>query len=336
MAKHKQSGSSANLSTRSSKRRALIAVALSLLGTLAGCTRAKPPSTPLHLAHTTTTLRLPGIGPCGGDPNEAVTIDPLRPLAVLVHGCHSTQEDFATLAEILSIHEQQTVCFRYDDRERVSTSAAQLRSALEQLSQQLVERNVVVLGHSQGGLVARAAVTTSQEDGPMKLPAGRYRLVTVSAPFGGIRAAAHCGSVPYHLASLGVTIAVCRGISGAKWNEIHPNAAMVTSPAPLDPAIGEHLKIVTDERESCRRYSPDGRHCMQDDFVFSVAEQHNARIERDPRVVETPIAAGHVEVVGARHEPRKLLETLQQHGMMRETSPEQRIVLERMIATHGW
>lgn len=316
--------------------RALLTSAVCLLALLGGCTRMRPPSSPVHIAHTTTTLRLEGIVSCDAQQSEAVTVDPMRPMAVLVHGCHATREDFALLADVLSIHEQQTVCFRYDDRERVSTSAARLRTALEALSQQLVSRDVMVLGHSQGGLVARAAVA-SPADEPMKLPKGRYRLVTISTPFGGVKAAGPCGSVPYHLASFGVTVAVCRGISGAKWNEIHPHARMVQRPNALDPAISEHLAILTDERESCRRYSPDGRHCLQDDFVFSLAEQHNPQMERDPRMVKTtPISAGHVEVVGARHEPRKLLEALQEHGMMRATSPEQRIVVERMIAKQGW
>jgi hypothetical protein len=126
-------------------------------------------------------------------------------------------------------------------------------------------------------------------------------------------------------------------VSGAKWNEIHPRAAMVRRPAALAPAVREHLTIVTDERDTCRVYSADGKRCLQDDYVFSVAEQHNPHIERDERVVQAPVVAGHSEILGARGDtPQKLLEALQNRGLLRATRPEEQLMLERLTANMGW
>lgn len=283
-------------------------------------------------------LDLPGIGDCNEPERTELRLDPARPVTVLVHGCHSSGQGFRALAEIFELHDQQTVCYRYDDRESVALTAARLRANITQLAKRLAQPRVMVFGHSQGGLIARAALAAPDEDGVSEhpLPDGAYRLVTVSSPFGGIRAASNCGSVLYHIASLGVTVAVCRGISGAKWNEIHPRARMVQKPGALDPRVSEHLTIVTDERDTCRRYSPDGTRCLQDDYVFSLDEQYNQRIERDRRVVRSPITAGHVEVVGARGEPKKLLRTLQLHGLLRPTRPDELQALERLVARFGW
>jgi pimeloyl-ACP methyl ester carboxylesterase len=324
-----------------SRRRAWLYRTLSPLGCAlilclysAGCTKHIQPVTKVQLG-SSTTVPLAGITACDGASADALSLDPARPLVVLVHGCHSSNRSFESLAKVFAVHDQQTVCYRYDDRASVSQSASGLRSALEQIATRLQRPEILVFGHSQGGLVARAAL--SQAEGEHALPGGNYRLVTVSSPFGGIRAAKHCGSVLYHIASLGVTVGVCRAIAGAKWNEIHPGARMVRLPPELAGTVREHLTIVTDERDTCRRYSADGKRCEQDDFVFTVAEQHNARIERDQRVVRSSIAAGHVEVVGAHgSEPKKLLRVLQAHGMLRETRPEEELAVERLTARLGW
>ncbi len=244
---------------------------------------------------------------------------------------HGSGAGFGMLAEAFRADDRQAVCFRYDPRASLLASARKLRAAVTELARHSLE--IVLIGHSQGGLVARAALARSEQ----KLPSqGHYRLVTVSAPFAGIRIARSCGSVPYHLVSFGVSYAVCRAISGASWNQIHPGAAMVRAPAELDPAVAEHLLVVTDERDTCRRFSADGLRCLQDDYVFSEAEQHNARIERDRRVVAAPIAAGHVEVVGAQGPPRKLLHALQRHGVLSAQLAEKAALFEEQSAKAGW
>jgi hypothetical protein len=97
---------------------------------------------------------------------------------------------------------------------------------------------------------------------------------------------------------------------------------MVKKPNTLDPMVREHLTILTDERDTCRRYSPDGTRCLQDDYVFSLAEQRNQHIERDDRVIKSAIAAGHIEVLGVHSEPRKLLHVLERNGLLRSARLE--------------
>lgn len=283
-----------------------------LLALMLSCcaTRVVPAMTPLRVGSER--LELPGIGACGADDQE-VAIDPRRPLAVLVHGSNATGRDFATLAQLLALHGRQAVCYRYPHRDSLANSAARLRSALLRIAELVDRPDVLVLGHSQGGLVARVALTARADH---TLAGGHYRLVTVASPFGGVRAARDCGSVWMHLASFGMSAAMCRAITGAKWNEIHARSALVRAPHALSPAVREHLTIVTDERDTCRRYSLDGLRCLQDDYVFSVAEQHNARIEEDERVVQRAIRVGHAEVVGARGTPEALIEVLEQSGQI--------------------
>jgi hypothetical protein len=326
-------------------RRLRLRVALLIsCASLFGCATIRVPSTPLKLGEVTR-LDLEGIGDCAAPERTDLPLDPDRPLVVLVHGSHSSANSFRALTEMFALHEQQTVCFRYPDRESLTASATRLRHAIARLSQALRRPEIMVFGHSQGGLIARAALssrevasTWGKNPDARPLPEGDYRLVTVSSPFGGIRAARNCGSIPYHIASLGVSLIVCRAISGAKWNEIHPRSSMVTKPAMLDPMVREHLSIVTDERDTCRRYSLDGTRCLQDDYVFSLAEQRNRRIERDDRVVESSIVAGHIEVLGGRGEPQKLLQALVRHGLLRSKLPEDPALpgTEKLTAGRGW
>ena len=315
---------------RSGSRSALLLVLLLGLSTL-GCAKVIH-STPVRVGNAPL-LDIGGIAACGDPTSSEVALVAKRPLVVLVHG-YGSERDFRNLSALFALHDQQTVCFRYDYRARVRRSAESLRSAITQLVRRLDPSDVLVLGHSQGGLVARTALT-ARADTP--LPSTRYRLVTVSSPFGGIRAARDCGSVPLHLGSLGMTMAVCRAVSGAKWNEIHARSSLVRNPASLAPAVREHFTIVTDERDTCRRYALDGKRCLEDDYVFSVAEQRNARIERDERVVQSAIIAGHSEIVGAQGDtPRKLLKALQSQGILRDTRPEDAPAVERLTARIGW
>ena len=125
-----------------------------------------------------------------------------------------------------------------------------------------------------------------------------------------------------HVLSLGITAAICHGITGSKWREIHPQAELVTSPGGLVENVREHLMIVTDETGTCRRSSDDGS-CLEDDFVFHVDEQRNPILLKDPRVTEVVMAAGHGAVVGTENRPpHDLVRLLQEHEVMAPTPPE--------------
>lgn len=287
---------------RSPARRLLGLALASGLG-LGGCgtTVAAPP--PLRFerasdAATLTTVVAPDLFPCRRDPRAGVTIDVDRPVVVLVHGCHSSPERLAPLARALESEGQQAVCFRYDDHESLEDSARRLVAALQALKPHLASRHITVLGHSQGGLIARRALVRDR-DGALPDDDGfRYELITVSSPFHGIQSSAGCGSVLLHVFSLGATAVVCRAVAGAMWSEIYPQSSFMRHPGHLLASVDRHFQVVTDERRACRRRDPATGRCVRRDFVFTLAEQVAPAVESDPRASYAVVEAGHAEIVG--------------------------------------
>ena len=271
-------------------------------------------------------VTIPGLAACSDGASAVHRIDPDRPVVLLVHGCYSSGGRFRSLAEVFELHGQQTLCFNYDFRDSLRDSGDQLDAALRELRRHMRDPNVTILGHSQGGLVARAAL--SRDDEPL---VGRDRLVTVSSPFAGIRAASDCGSLVLHVATLGITVAVCQIATGSNWSEIHPKADMVREPAVLRPTVSDHLAVMTRERDTCRRYGPSGT-CEESDFVFALEEQDNPKLLEDPRVTLDQVAAGHVEIVGESGvRPEKLITMLQRHGVLAPTPVALQESLTRLL-----
>lgn len=288
------------------------------------------PDVPIRFAGAPAPVRIDGLGACSFDRPAELHLDPRGPVVVLVHGCRASGGRFRSLAEVFELHEQQTICFNYDDRERITKSGTRLARALGELGRHIQSRRILVLGHSQGGLVARWAL--SGASGELHTDGGtEYGLVTVSSPFNGIAAASDCGSRLHHALSLGITVGVCHLVTGAKWIEIHPRAALVTAPPALRPAVQDHLTVITDERESCRRAGPDGR-CLEDDFVFSLEEQAIDHLRFDRRVRTEEVAAGHAEIVGAPGvRPTKLLSILKHHGILEQTPSGRELAFEALL-----
>lgn len=125
---------------------------------------------------------------------------------------------------------------------------------------------------------------------------------------------------------------ICKVVTGDNWFEITSASEFIRRPGPLLPTVQRFLKIVTDERNSCRRRDANGR-CIESDYVFSLGEQYQPVVDRLPRLTNVEVEAGHVEIVGDRNVvPRKLLAILQQEGMLAPTPPERRVALERLLA----
>jgi pimeloyl-ACP methyl ester carboxylesterase len=258
--------------------------------------------------------RVPGLYPCTVRGQQVVELDPARGLTVLVPGIRSSRERFETLAQAFEAHGQQTLCFEYNDRDFINTSATQLASALSSLQRRLDPQEITLLGHSQGGLIARRALQADLRRPLVTRDGFTYRLVTVSAPFAGINASVYCGMTWLHVVSLSVSVGVCLAITGNKWNEIVPGSKFLNNPAPL--VRTSHLQIVTDERESCRTRTEDGR-CAVDDYVFGLAEQDNTVVKASAKVTSVTVRAGHAEVVGeGGAAPLKLIEVLEQQGVL--------------------
>ena len=295
---------------------------LMVLATLSsGCVRN--PGTIIRTGPNQVGERMFGLYPCGEDRPEVAELDGTRPLTVLVHGCTSSGARFRTLSNVFEAHGQQTLCFNYNDRDFLNTSASQLAGALEAVQRNWQPQQITLLGHSQGGLIARRALQSDLPHGLVMQEGFQFRLVTVSSPFHGIASSADCSQYWLHVLTLTTTLAVCMGIAGNKWNEIPPGSGFMTNPSPLIGAVSQHLQIVTDERDTCRTLNDTGD-CSVDDFVFGLEEQYSDIVSADARVTTVEIPSGHAAAVGEnRVPPLRLIQVLQEQGVLVATPPAQ-------------
>ena len=301
-----------------------IAIAIIILSFLSGCISHEAMNTSDieqgHLPSPNVTVNIPGLGPCTDNPNRSLSFNSRQPINVLVHGCFGSSGQFRGLAQVLAFHGQQAACFTYDYRAKLTHSAKDLAQAVKQLLEQTQVPLITVIGHSQGALIARKSLTESPL---IAFPAlAPLRLVTISGPFAGIASAQTCGRTWLYPLTLGFVPLSCYFATGAKWNEITHFSSFIREPGILAPQVVSYLKIDTDERGTCRRMEA-GR-CVEDDEVFSLAEQNNEKVGAGLRVNRMIVNAGHVEIVGDKREaPSKLIAILQEQGVILPTAPEQ-------------
>lgn len=307
-----------------------------LLFALSGCAASpayvpdSQPLDPARLPSPNAALKVANLGPCTDSPDRTLNINTDHPVTVLVHGCKGSAGRFRSLAQLYAFHGQQAVCYSYDDRDSLVVSADRLDSALEALSRRVRDRSVTVIGHSMGGLVARKAM--ERDDTAPSRDAANVTLVTVSAPLAGIQVASPCASAALHWLSLGAVPLSCWMVTGDNWYEITPASDFIRRPGPLRSSVRRYLKVVTDERGSCRRRGADGA-CLQSDYTFSLAEQYQPVVDTYPQRVNIEVQAGHVEIVGEKDvAPRKLMAILQQQGMLAPTPPARQAALEKLLA----
>lgn len=276
------------------------------------------------------TLEIPGLGPCTDSPDRRLRLDSGQPINLLVHGCFGSSGQFRGLAQVFAFHGQQSACFTYNDRTGLTRSAAELRRAVDELADRTRFAEITVIGHSQGALIARKALTEGLRTPPPRRKAD-LRLVTIAGPFDGIASAKTCGRAWLRLLTLGLLPAACHLVTGEKWSDITYSSSFIREPGSLAPQVTRHLKIDTDERGTCRRW--EGGRCAKDDYVFSLREQRNPLVEADPRSLRLEVNAGHVEIVGdKRVSPTKLIQILQEHGVLRPTAPDRQADLGRLLA----
>jgi pimeloyl-ACP methyl ester carboxylesterase len=312
-----------------------ITLAILLLLLLGGCATSEsvdPTNFQIergNLPPTNVTLKIPGLTPCTDNPDHSLHLDATQPVYVLVHGCFGSSGQFRGLAQVLAFHGQQTICFTYDDRARLTQSATELRRAVDLLTELTQVPQITVVGHSQGALVAHKSLT----DLPLASPRRRadMRLVAISGPFNGIEVAKTCGRTWLYPLTLGFVPLSCYALTGAKWADITFSSRFIREPGTLVPHVTNFLKIDTDERGTCRRN--EGGRCVETDEVFSLAEQRNSLVEADRRMRRVEIRAGHVEIVGdKRVAPGKLIALLQEQGVMNPTAPGKTSALNRLLA----
>jgi len=312
----------------------LIGILCCLLLAACASTSTNKSSSPLsnseRLPQANLAVRIPFLSNCTQSDDATLHLNTNEPVTIIVHGCFSSAGRFRSLADVFAFHGQQAVCFNYNDRDKLASSSAELVTAIRELSKVLQHPEITVLGHSQGGLVARRALITEREDS-FEADNVDLSLITISAPFGGIKAAAHCGSKALAWLSLGLTKLICQAVTGSKYSEIPPNSEFINNPGNLIPAVNQHLLIATDELGSCRRYN-DRHECVEDDYVFSLTEQTLQAVELDTSLSSIVVKSGHVEIVGEGSTvPNKLIEILQQQGFLNSTPSENREELAQLL-----
>jgi len=317
------------------RKRVRLFSTLALLA-LAGCAFSPyepdpQPIEPGRLPTPDVAVSIPHLGPCTDSVDRTLRFNPNYPVTVLVHGCNGSAGRFRSLAQLYAFHGQQSVCFSYNDRDSLVVSSRQLIGALDDLAGRLRDRRLTVIGHSMGGLVARKALELERR-GAWRNSDASITLATISAPISGIAVSGTCGVTALQWLSLGALPATCWLVTGDNWNEITPYSDFIRRPGPLLPSVQRYLKVVTDERDTCRRRSADGL-CLESDYVFSLAEQYQPVVDRYPQLTNVEVDAGHVEIVGYKDvAPRKLLSILQREEMLAPTPPERRSALERLLA----
>ncbi|MFL0805136.1 MAG: putative lipase [Agarilytica sp.] len=277
-------------------------------------------------------MSIPGLSSCTDSPDQTLKLNSNHPITVLVHGCKGSAGRFRSLAELYAFHGQQAVCFSYDDRDSLVDSAKRLALSTSELSKNMENNNISIIGHSMGGLVARRALENKKDNVLLNTPKN-ISLATVSAPLAGIKAAETCGSKPLQWLSLGIIPGTCWIATGDNWNEITSSSDFIKRPRELLPSIEKYIKVVTDERDTCR-IDPNTGQCHQSDFVFDLFEQYHPVVDKYHQTTNIEVNAGHVEIVGYKGlAPRKLIKILQENEMLFPTPPERQASLEKLLAT---
>ncbi|MDH5634081.1 MAG: putative lipase [Gammaproteobacteria bacterium] len=274
--------------------------------------------------------KIPGLSPCTNSKDTTLHLNSHEPVTVIVHGCTGSAALFRSLAEVFAFHGQQAVCFNYNDRDSLTQSSAELITALDALSTKMDNKAMTVIGHSQGGLISRRALI-KERDNRLQAEQNNLTLVTISTPYAGISAADHCGSTTFRWLTLGLAVPICKLVSGDKWYEITQPSYFIQQPGTLLDQVTRHVKIVTDERGTCRKFDDTGA-CVEDDHVFNIEEQYFDKVDNIQVVENLEVDAGHAEIVGDyKVAPDKLIAILQDKRIMDSTPPEQQARLAMLL-----
>ena len=114
---------------------------------------------------------------------------------VLVPGIGGSPRDFAALAAHLERAGYQPAYFVYPSGMALGSAAEQFGRRLRELVGRHHIDRLVVIGHSMGGVIAKALL--DEIDVKDDLPSWRL-FISISSPFGGINAARHADRLPLH------------------------------------------------------------------------------------------------------------------------------------------
>ncbi len=103
--------------------------------------------------------------------------DTRQPLVLVVHGFQSSSARFEPLAAALRASGLMAGTYSYPDDQPIASSAELLSRDLKNLASSHPQRQIALLAHSMGGLVARMVIEDPRLD-----PGNVYRLIMVATP----------------------------------------------------------------------------------------------------------------------------------------------------------
>ncbi len=161
--------------------------------------------------------------------------DPDRVPVLFIHGMGGYPREFEPLITKLDRDRFQPWVAMYPSGQSLADVVEMLRLATTELEVKLGLTRTCIVGHSMGGLVARALVATHAARTPQHTVRG---LVTIASPLGGVRAA-----------QLGVKLAP---VVVPSWHDLDPASEFLEQlyGTPLPPDVEYHLLFAYDGRSS--------------------------------------------------------------------------------------
>ena len=177
--------------------------------------------------------------------------DPARVPVLFIHGAGGTPQDWRYFIGKLDRTKYQAWVYYYPTGLPIDLSASWLNNFVTELHARYGFQQLVVAGHSMGGLVARRFIALNAQDYVKGL-------VTFATPWGGVP-----------VARLGASLGV---YAIPSWRDLVPDSIFLRNvqAESLSPAVKHHLFF---------GYREDGD-TFDSDGVISVASQREARIER--------------------------------------------------------
>ncbi len=187
------------------------------------------------------------------------TVDPGRPLVLLIHGLDCDRGVWGPMAKLLDDQGYQVGYFSYPNDEPISESAALLSRHMHALRQQFPNLRVDVIAHSMGGLVARMYVEGNTYAG------GVDRLILLAPPNEGspwagyrllLEAQEHYRLWRYN-PQWRWTWMITDGL-GAAGDELKPHSTLLRDLDKLPRRAGVRYTIVAGDQSSITRLVADG------------------------------------------------------------------------------
>ena len=177
--------------------------------------------------------------------------DPARVPVLFIHGAGGTPQDWRYFIGKLDRTKYQAWVYYYPTGLPIDLSASWLNNFVTELHAKYGFRQLVVAGHSMGGLVARRFIALNSQDYVKGL-------VTFATPWGGVP-----------VARLGASLGA---YAIPSWRDLVPDSVLLRTvqAESLPPAVKHHLFF--GYREGGDGFDSDG--------VISVASQREAHIER--------------------------------------------------------